>query len=91
METGIDTANLIKGIIGSLVRAGLSGVVGWFVAKGLITGEQGAALIPAAIGGVIVVAWAVWNKYKIQERISVALGLPQGAGPEELDAAVKRQ
>lgn len=89
MESGIDTANLIKGIIGSLVRFAFAGAVGYLVNKGLITEEQGAALIPAIILGVITVAWAIWRKYKIQQRISVALALPAGTDPETLDRAVK--
>jgi fluoride ion exporter CrcB/FEX len=87
----IDTANLIKGIIGSIVRFLLAGAVGWLVQRGIITGEQGAALIPAIVLGVITVAWAIWRKYKIQQRIAVALSLPAGSGPETLDRAVSEQ
>lgn len=90
MESSIDTGNLIKGIIGSLVRFGLGGAVGYLVNKGLVTEEQGAAVIPAVILGVITVAWAIWRKYKIQQRIAVALELPAGASPEQLEAAVRK-
>lgn len=85
----VDTANLIKGIIGSLVRFALGGAVGYLVNKGLITEDQGTALIPAVILGVITVVWAIWRKYKIQQRISVALALPAGSSPETLDREVK--
>jgi uncharacterized membrane protein YjjB (DUF3815 family) len=87
----IDTSNLIKGIIGSLVRFVFAGAVGWLVQRGVITGEQGAALIPAIVLGVITVAWAIWRKYKIQQRIAVALALPAGANSETLDRAVSEQ
>jgi hypothetical protein len=86
---GVDTSNLIKGIIGSLVRFVFAGAVGWLVQRGVITGDQGEMLIPAIVLGVITVAWAVWRKYKIQQRIAVALALPAGSTSEKLDAAVK--
>ena len=84
----IDTGALIKGIIGSLCRFALAGTVGWLVNKGLITGEQGAALVPAIILGIITVAWAVWRKYSIQGRIAKALALPAGSTHEQLDNAL---
>lgn len=84
----IDVGNLIKGIIGSLVRFVLAGAVGWMVQRGLITGEQGAMIIPAVVLGVITVTWAIWRKYKIQQRIATALALPAGASPDQLDKAV---
>lgn len=87
----MDNANLIKGVIGSLVRFALAGAVGWLVQRGVITGEQGAAIIPAVAVGVITIAWAVWRKYKIQQRIAIALALPAGSTPEQLDKAVKLQ
>jgi len=88
MEQQIDTGALIKGIIGSLVRFGLGGVVAWLVQKGLITGEQGEMIIPAVILAVITVAWAIYRKYKIQQRIAVALELPAGSDADRLDRAV---
>ena len=87
----IDTANLIKGIIGSLVRFLFAGVVGYLVTKGVITGEQGAALIPAITLGVITIAWAIWRKYRVQQKIAVALALPAGSSPEKLEKAVQEQ
>ena len=90
-DSPIDTANLVKGIIGSLVRFGLGGVVAWLVQKGLVTPDQGEMIIPAVILGVVTVAWAIWRKYKIQQRIAVALALPKGSTPEQLDNAVRNQ
>lgn len=87
----IDTSNLFKGIIGSLVRFVFAGAVGWLVNKGVITGQQGEALIPAIILGAITVAWAIWGKYKVQDRIRVALALPADSTPEQLDHAVKNK
>ncbi len=87
----IDTSNLIKGIIGSLVRFLFAGAVGWLVQRGIITGEQGETLIPALVLGAITIVWAIWRKYKIQQRIAVALDLRAGATPQELDAALKQK
>src|ERR1051326_6270642 len=84
-EMDIDVANLIKGILGSLVRFALASAVGWMVQRGLITGEQGQLIIPAAVLGAVTVAWAIWRKYKVQQRIATALALPAGSSPEQLD------
>jgi hypothetical protein len=85
----IDYANLIKGIIGSLVRFLFAGIVGGLVTAGVITAQQGELLIPAITLGVITVVWAIWRKYKIQERIALALSLPAGSDPERLEQAVQ--
>jgi uncharacterized membrane protein YeaQ/YmgE (transglycosylase-associated protein family) len=88
-ETNVDTANLVKGIIGSLVRAALGGFTVWLATHGLITESQSGALLEAAVVGAITVVWAIWRKYSIQKRIAVALALPANASPEQLDNAVK--
>ena len=88
MESNVDYANLFKGIIGSVVRAALGGFTVWLAQHGLITESQGGALVEAAIVGAITVVWAVWRKYSIQKRISMALELPAGATPKQLDQAV---
>jgi len=90
-DSPIDTANLIKGIIGSVVRFLLAGVVGWLVKRGIVTGEQGEMIIPAVVLGVVTIAWAIWRKYRIQQRIAIALALPAGTSPERLNEAVKDQ
>lgn len=83
--TATDTANLFKGIVGSLVRAGLGGFTLWLAQHGLITEGQAGALLEASIVGAITVIWAIWNKYKIREKINVALELPQGSSPATLE------
>jgi hypothetical protein len=84
-----DTPNLIKGIIGSLVRYALGGFTLWLAQHGLLTETQAGALLEALIVVVITVTWAVWRKYKVQQRIATALALPAGSSPERLDREVK--
>lgn len=88
-ESPIDTGNLIKGIIGSVIRFLLAGTVGWLVQRGVVTNEQGEMIIPAIVLGVITLAWAIFRKYRVQERIAVALALPARSTPEQLDTAVQ--
>lgn len=87
----MDNANLVTSIVGSVVRFALAGVVGGLVTRGVITQDQATMLIPAIVMGVITIAWSVSNKYGIKKRIDVALGLPAGSGPVQLEEAVKRQ
>lgn len=87
----IDNSNLIKGIIGSLVRYALGGATVWLGTHGLLTESQAGALLEAAVVGAITVTWAIWRKYKIQQRIAVALDLPSGSTPATLEAAVKKE
>lgn len=84
-ESNVDTANLFKGIIGSVTRAALGGFTVWLATHGLITESQGGALLEAAVVGAITVIWAIWRKYKIQQRIAVALELPAGSSAETLN------
>lgn len=86
---GTDTANLIRAIIGSLVRYALGGFTVWLAQHGLLTETQAGALLEAVVVGVITVAWAIWRKYKIQQRIATALELPAGASSERLDKEIK--
>lgn len=85
----METEYLLKSVIASLVRHALTGVAGYFVARNLITHEQGEGLIVAAIAAAIAIAWALWNKYKLGEKIRVALALPSGATPAQLERAVE--
>jgi len=88
MESQIDTGALIKGIIGSLVRFLFGGIVGGLVTKGVISAQQGELLIPAVTLGAVTIAWGIWRKYRIQQRIVVALNLPAGSNAQKLDQAV---
>lgn len=72
----MDSTKLIKSIIGSVVRWLIQGAVGYLVAKEVITQEQGAELIIAIIGGIIVLMWALWQKYHVEQKIRLALSLP---------------
>lgn len=85
----MDNEHLFKSVIASLVRHALTGIAGYFTYKGLLTNDQTEGLIVAAISGVIAIVWALWNKYKIGEKIAVALALPSGATPAQLDKAVE--
>jgi hypothetical protein len=84
-----DTAHLIKAIIGGLVRYALSGVVGWLIARRILTPAQAPALLNAITLAVITVAWGTWRKYKIRKRIKAALALPAGSTPRQLDREMK--
>ncbi len=80
---------LIKGTIAGLVRLALAAVAGYSVRKGLLTPDQAEAWILAAITGATAIAWSLWQKYRIGEKIMVALGMPAGTTPEQLDRAVE--
>lgn len=84
------TTDLIKGVIGSMVRHLLTGVAGALAIHGWITPSQGTQLIEAAIVGVVAIAWALFRKYKVNEKINTALGLPAGTSRETLDTVVKQ-
>lgn len=85
----METERLLKSVIASLIRHALTGIAGWFTYKGLLTADQTEGLIVAAITGAVAIIWALWNKYKIGEKIAVALALPSGATSEQLDKAVE--
>jgi hypothetical protein len=80
--------HLIKSTIALLVRHALTGIAGYLVTKGLLTGDLAEYWILAAITATTAVAWSLWNKYKIGEKLMVALGMPAGTTPTQLDQAI---
>ena len=75
-----DKTEIYKGIVGSLVRAGLGGVAAWLAQKGILTSDQTQFLLTEATAIVfagVLVAW-VWIKNhataKLQDKqIQIAL------------------
>jgi hypothetical protein len=79
---------LYKSIIGSVVRFALTGLFGWFVSKGVVTEGQSAELIIAIAGGVVVLGWSLYQKYKEKLKFFTALEVPVNAGPAKVDAVI---
>jgi predicted lipid-binding transport protein (Tim44 family) len=63
----IDKKALFMAWVGGLVRHLLTGIVGYFVMKGIITGEQGEMTILSIIGFVGMVVWSLIEKYFNQQ------------------------
>lgn len=80
--------NQIKSWVASIIRYILSGIVGGVAAKGLITEVQAEEVVVAVIAGVTTILWSLWRKYNVSEKIRLALALPGGATPIQLDDAV---
>jgi predicted lipid-binding transport protein (Tim44 family) len=77
---------LIEQWIGTLVRAGLSGLGGYLVSQGLIDGNMSLQLIALA-PMLASLAWSAWAKYRNRLFTEVAKELPAGAS----DASVTQE
>lgn len=87
----MDPKDIIKSYIAGIVRLALAGVAGYSVKKGLVDQDTATAAIGAVTTGVIAVAWSLYNKYGVQQKVSAALGLPAGSTPEQLKASIANE
>lgn len=92
----ITTKQIIKNMLGSLVRWLLVFVGAWLVKKGIVTDEQSQAFIrnaePVVIGGLIALValgWSLWQKRHVNNKVEMALNLPQGTPRSVLEAKEK--
>lgn len=75
----------IKTAIGAVVRTLLAGLIAWAVGRGYVT-EGGASEIVALLTTLIsVAAWSLWQKSQAQQREEIALSLPKGSTPKDID------
>ena len=67
---------LVSSFIGSLVRWLLTGLAGYFVKHGVITGEESTAYLAALVVGAPVLLWSLWEKYNGKLLLHTALHSP---------------
>jgi hypothetical protein len=80
---------LLLSILGGLVRLALAPVVAWLLKEGILTPDQTVELYAGITGGLVLVGWVIWNKYKDRLMLLTGLALPEGATEEMLKAIVK--
>jgi hypothetical protein len=80
---------LITSILMGLLRYLLAGVVFWMVENGIATEGQTEQLIAGIAGGVVMLGWLVWVKYKDRLSIVTALAMPEGTTVNHLKAQIK--
>jgi len=80
---------LFKSVTGSVLRWVLQGFFAWLAAKNVITEQQGTELLLAITGGVIVLVWSLFQKYKSRIAFLTALNMPAGTPEEMVKTAVK--
>lgn len=81
--------SFIKSLIGGVTRSLLGAPVGWLVAKGYITSSLGSQMIVTATATICLVIWSLWQKYHVNDKIEIALGLPQGTSRPVLEKVVE--
>ena len=70
----MEIPQLFKDYVGGIVRWALTGVLGHLAAKGIITGDMGAATIVWASGALATLAWSLWQKYTVAQVIAKLKG-----------------
>lgn len=81
---------LLKSVIGSIVRWALTGVFAFLVSKGVIKPEDSELLLVGIAGGVAILAWSLWQKYKSRLQVVTALALPPTSTDKDLRSAIKK-
>lgn len=82
---------LVKILMNALTPAGLGSVLRWamglvagsLVARGWLTSDQVGEIVTAAVAAVVPLLWALIQKYRQQQLLTVALTLPPGATVEQ--------
>lgn len=80
---------LFKSVTGSVLRWALQGFFAWLAAKNIITEQQGTELLLAITGGVIVLVWSLFQKYKSRLAFLTALNMPAGTPEAVVRAEMK--
>lgn len=81
--------DLLKSIIGSVVRNAGTPVIAWLAARGWVTPDDGQALLTVIVVSAAAIVWGIWQKYQATAVLSAALRLPANATIEEAKASVK--
>lgn len=85
-------AALVLELLGALVRAALTTMAGWLMAKGLVTSEQVGRMVEPFTAGIVLmiatVAWSLYAKYKGRVQLNTALASPPST-LQEVQAAIK--
>jgi len=74
---------LLKNIIGTVVRNAGTPLVVWLAAKGWITTDDGSAALTVIVVASASLVWGVWNKLNLHALIAAALRLPAHSTIEE--------
>jgi uncharacterized membrane protein YhiD involved in acid resistance len=79
---------LLSAALGAILRWGLTGAAGYFVAKGIWTQEEASTYVVALIGAVLTLAWSLYQKYTAQQKIVTAAAAPAGTSQEKVKQMV---
>lgn len=77
---------LLKNIIGSVIRNAGTPLVAWLAARGWVGQDDGNAVLAVLVTVFATLAWGIYQKYKGAVLIKAALKLPAGATLEEAKA-----
>lgn len=69
--------------LGSMLRWAMGLVAGSLVARGWLTSDQVGEIVAAVVTALVPLLWALVQKYRQQQLLSVALSLPPGATVEQ--------
>ncbi len=79
---------LASAAIGSIFRHVLSVMAGALVARGIWTPEDASTYVAAAAAGLVALAWSLYQKFRADRVIGVALGMPSDSTRADLKRAL---
>jgi hypothetical protein len=79
---------LVQAALGSILRAVLAGLAGWFVNRGIWTADAANEYLTAAALAILTLGWALWTKYKDRIKFLTALEAPVGTSEAKVDKKV---
>lgn len=78
---------LVSQFLTAVFRWALQGVFVFFVAKGILTQDQGEAMLIGLVGSLATLAWVLWVKYR--DRLKLLTGLASPAGTTQAQVEQK--
>lgn len=80
---------LLQSALGSILRALLAGLAGWFVQRGVWTQDAANEYLTAGVLFILTILWAVWTRYKDRLKFLTALDAPAGIPEEHVTEKIK--
>lgn len=74
---------LLKSILGTVVRNAGTPIIAYLAAKGWITADDGSALLTFIVATLAAVLWGVYNKFNLHAWLQAALILPPNSTLEQ--------
>lgn len=80
---------MLQSFLATLLRHILSGAAGYLTTKGIVSENQAAEWVAAAVTAILAIGWSLWQKYSARSKFLTALMLPPGSTEDDVTTHIK--